>query len=64
MYREAKTWFTIQLNNSHMSNGINDKAVPVHGMEANGQLHALVVLAWEKDPLNRHSVSFREYKRI
>ena len=47
-----------------MSNGINDKAVPVHGMEANGQLHALVVLAWEKDPLNRHSVSFREYKRI
>ena len=47
-----------------MCNGINDKAVTVHGMGASGQLHALFVLAWEKDPLNKHSVSFEEYKRI
>ena len=47
-----------------MSNGINDKAVPVHGMEVSGQVHALVVLAWVEDPLNSHSVSFGEYKRI
>ena len=47
-----------------MGNGINDKAIPVHGMKASGQLHALVVLAWEKDILNSHSVSFGEYKRI
>ena len=50
-----------------MSNGIEDKAVPVHGLEVSVRLHALVVLTWEKDtpyPLNSHSVSFGENKSI
>jgi hypothetical protein len=64
MYREAKTWFTIELNNSHTSNGIRDKDATVNGMEVSGQLHALVVLAWDKDSLNSLSVSFGGYKHI
>jgi hypothetical protein len=34
MYSEEKTWYTIQLNNSSMSNIIKDKSVSVHGTKA------------------------------
>jgi len=47
-----------------MSNEIKDKDVTVHGMEASGQLHALVILAWENNQLNSHFVRFGEYKSI